>query len=60
MNKRISINKIKKQILKLGIHKIDYFKLLDINGLINKNIKNKKIKIFIAYYLGATRLIDNI
>lgn len=60
VNKRISINKIKKQILKLGIHKIDYFKLLDINGLINKNIKNKKIKIFIAYYLGATRLIDNI
>ena len=60
INKKTSINDIRRQILKLGVNKIDYFKLLDVNRLINKNIKIKKIKIFIAYYLRTTRLIDNI
>ena len=60
INKKTSINDIRRKILKLGVNKIDYFKLLDVNRLINKNIKIKKIKIFIAYYLRTTRLIDNI
>ena len=56
----ISINEIKNKILKLGVKKIDYIKLLDINKLTNPFKKNKKYKIFIAYYLRTTRLIDNI
>ena len=60
IKRKIFLNIIKNKILKLGVSKIDYLKILDINKLIHKNIKNKKIRIFIAYYLGSTRLIDNI
>ena len=50
---------IKKDIKKLGIKKIDYIELLDINKMIMP-FKKKSIKrIFIAYYLRKTRLIDN-
>jgi len=51
---------IKKKIYKLGANKIEYIQILDINKLIKPQIKNNKYKIFIAYYLGKTRLIDNI
>ena len=51
---------ISKQILSLGAKKIDYLDILDINKIIKPYTKNNKYKIFIAYYLGATRLIDNI
>ena len=46
--------------MKLGIKKIDYIKILNINSIIKSHKKNRKYKIFIAYYLGFTRLIDNI
>ena len=40
--------------------KIDYLEVLDINKLV-KPVKEKKIlRIFIAYYIGSVRLIDNI
>ncbi len=52
--------KIKKKILKFGASKIDYLKILDINKMIMPHKKNSKYKIFIAYYLSQTRLIDNI
>lgn len=51
---------IKKKIYKFGIKKIDYLEILDINKIIRPYKKNKKYKIFIAYYVGPTRLIDNI
>ena len=51
---------IKRKIHKLGVSKIDYIKILDINKIIKPYIKNNKYKIFIAYYLRDTRLIDNI
>jgi pantothenate synthetase len=51
---------IKRKIRELGVNKIEYIEILDINKLIKPYIKNNKYKIFIAYYLGATRLIDNI
>jgi len=57
---KISVNMIKNKILRLGVSKIDYIKILDINRLVDKNTRSKKIKIFIAYYLRSTRLIDNI
>ena len=60
IEKKISVNKIKNKILKLGVNKIDYVKILDINRLVDKKIRSKKIRIFIAYYLRSTRLIDNI
>ena len=51
---------IKREILKLGVSKIDYIQSLNINKLIKPYKKNSKYKIFIAYYLRSTRLIDNI
>ena len=54
------LSKIKKKIVKLGVNKIDYIKLLDINKLIKPIKKERKYRIFIAYYLKSTRLIDNI
>jgi len=56
----LSIKKLKTEILNLGTTKIDYIKILDINKITKPYKKNKKYKIFIAYYLGKTRLIDNI
>ena len=50
----------KKKILSLGVRKIDYVEIIDINKMIPPYVKKIKNKIFIAYYLGATRLIDNI
>ena len=54
------ITEIKKKIQKLGVNKIEYIQILNINKLIKPYIKNNKYKIFIAYYLGKTRLIDNV
>ena len=50
----------KKKIMKMGANKIDYIEIVDINNITRPFVKSKKYKIFIAYYLGQTRLIDNI
>ena len=60
IKKKISIEKIKNKIIKIGTSKIDYIEILDVNNLVKNNKKKKSYKIFIAYYLGSTRLIDNI
>jgi len=60
IKKKIFLKEIKNKILKFGINKIDYIEILDINKLIRPYKKIKKYKIFIAYYIGSTRLIDNI
>ena len=52
--------KIKNKIYKLGVRKIDYIELININKQTKPFKKNKKYKLFFAYYLGSTRLIDNI
>jgi len=54
------INKIKRYFLSIGVRKIDYIKILDINKIFIPHKKKNKYRIFIAYYLGSTRLIDNI
>ena len=54
------LKKIKKKIKNLGIKRIEYLKVIDINKLTKPYIKSNKYKIFIAYYLGKVRLIDNI
>ena len=60
IKKKISLDKIKNKIFELGVHKVDYIKLLDINKLVKPYRKNRRYKIFIAYHLRTTRLIDNI
>ena len=59
MKKNI-LKKIKNKILQFGVKKVDYIKLLDINKQTKPFKKNKRYKLFIAYYIGLTRLIDNI
>ena len=59
MKKNI-LKKIKSKMFQFGVKKIDYIELLDINKQTKLLKKNKKYKLFVAYYLGSTRLIDNI
>ena len=51
---------IKNKIFVLGVKKIDYLEIVDVNKLTKPFKKLNKYKIFIAYYLSKTRLIDNI
>jgi pantoate--beta-alanine ligase len=60
LKKNIQLRYIIKKIKLLGIKKIDYLKFLDINNINKSFKKNKKYRVFISYYLGSTRLIDNI
>jgi pantoate--beta-alanine ligase len=55
-----SLKGITKKILELGATKIDYVEILDINRIVRPYNKKKKLRIFVAYYLKSTRLIDNI
>ena len=59
-NSKFSEKFLKNSILKLGASKIDYIKTLDTNKITKPYLRRKKYKIFIAYYLGSTRLVDNI
>ena len=54
------LRKIKNKIKNLGIKEIEYLKVINVNKLTKPYLKNNKYKIFIAYYLGKVRLIDNI
>jgi pantoate--beta-alanine ligase len=58
IKKKISLKKFKKKISDVGVNKIDYIKLININKFSKAYSKNKKYKIFVAYYLGGIRLID--
>ena len=60
INNNVTLKSIKRKIYKLGVIKIDYIEILDINKLIKPYFKKSRYKIFIAYYLRKTRLIDNI
>ena len=60
IKKFISMIYVKKYILSLGVDKIDYVKVINLNKIIKPYKKRKNYKIFIAYYLKSTRLIDNI
>ena len=56
----IKIFNIKKNLINLGVKKIDYIKFYNLNTLKKPKNKKEKFKIFIAYYLNKVRLIDNI
>ena len=60
IKKKINLKTIKKNVYRLGAKKIDYIQILDINKIINPYKKKIKFRIFVAYYLRSTRLIDNI
>ena len=59
-NNKFRILNLNKQLMNLGITKIDYIELLNIKNL--KKTKNFKgnFNIFIAFYIKKTRLIDNL
>ena len=53
------INKNKNLLIQKGVSKIDYFELR--SETFKKNVKkNEKARLFIAVFIGSTRLIDNI
>ncbi len=60
-NNKKSMNKIKiKKILnEMSINKVDYIEFLNLNTLKKPINKKTKFNIFIAFYIGKTRLIDN-
>jgi len=60
LQKGLKLMFIKNKIFNLGVKKIDYLKILDINKIIKPHKKNSNKKIFIAYYINSVRLIDNI
>lgn len=60
IKKKISLMSLKKIIFSLSVKKIDYVQVLNINKIIKPYINKKRYKVFISYYLGSTRLIDNI
>jgi len=54
------INKIKKELIKLGANKIDYLENYNIKNFKKVKNPNKKCNLFFAYYIKKVRLIDNI
>jgi len=57
--KKLDYIKIIKRLKNLGVKKIDYIKVLNLKNLKKpKNLKNN-FNIFIAFYIGNVRLIDN-
>jgi len=67
-NKRIIFSKnlkkqqleIEKNIKFLGAEKIDYIKFINLKTLKEPKIIKEKYNVFVAYYLGGIRLIDNL
>jgi len=57
---RSLIKVLKNEVMKFGVKKIEYLKILDVNKLTKPFKNKKKFKIFIAYYLSSVRLIDNV
>jgi pantoate--beta-alanine ligase len=52
------VTNIKKEIIEKYKVKIDYLEVRNVTNL-KTNLKNKRYKIFIAYFLNKIRLIDN-
>ena len=54
------IDKIKKELIKLGANKIDYIENYNIKKFKKIKKPKRKFNLFIAYYIKNIRLIDNI
>ena len=57
---KFNIKRIKKDLITLGVTKIDYVEFYNLNKLKKDLKKNNFLRIFVAYYLGKVRVIDNI
>ena len=51
---------LKKKLINLGVSKVDYLDIINLKKLKKPKSRKENYNIFIAYYLGKTRLIDNI
>ena len=57
---KFKLSGIKKDLINLGVTKVDYVELYDSKNFKKPKNKREKFKIFIAFYLNKIRLIDNI
>jgi len=56
---KIYFNEIKKDLIKLGVSKVDYLEMYNLKTLKMPKNKKEKFNIFFALYFNKTRLIDN-
>tara|TARA_A100001011_G_scaffold202922_1_gene211332 strand:+ start:672 stop:1481 length:810 start_codon:yes stop_codon:yes gene_type:complete len=54
---KYDFSKIRRDLVSLGVKKIDYIEILDLKTL--KKPKKSKFNIFFAFYIGKIRFIDN-
>ena len=60
LNKSNSLKLIgKKELIDYGFSKIDYLEFYNENNLSKKNINKNNLRVFVAAFIGQTRLIDN-
>tara|TARA_A100001011_G_scaffold370345_1_gene426530 strand:+ start:2532 stop:3347 length:816 start_codon:yes stop_codon:yes gene_type:complete len=57
--KNFNLTKFKNDLIVLGVSKIDYIKLYNLQTLKKPKNRKENFNIFIAYYLNNVRLIDN-
>ncbi|RPG93348.1 MAG: hypothetical protein CBE32_001300 [Candidatus Pelagibacter sp. TMED272] len=50
---------LKKELMKLKVSKVDYVELYNLNTLKKPMSKKENFNLFVAYFLGNIRLIDN-
>ncbi len=58
---KINVNileKLKEQLKKINVNEIDYLEIRDENNLL-PSIENKNSRLFLAFYIGSIRIIDN-
>ena len=60
IKKKLSLKAVKKKMLLFGATNVDYVEIYDINKVTKPYKIRFNFKIFIAYYLRSTRMIDNI
>ena len=53
-------SRLLKHLVELGVRKIDYIECVDLNKKTLCNNVRNKFNVFIAYYVGDVRLIDNL
>ena len=58
--KLFNFSLFKKDLIKLGVNKIDYLEIINQKSLRRPKKSKESFSIFVAYYLNKVRLIDNI
>tara|TARA_A100001011_G_scaffold396738_1_gene495410 strand:+ start:2851 stop:3669 length:819 start_codon:yes stop_codon:yes gene_type:complete len=57
--KKINLSNVKKKILNIGVKKIDYIEVINLDNLNKAKKYSENFNIFSAFYVGKVRLIDN-